>query len=223
MSSMNQHRRQQFFDYFRQRLATASREDVQLPDRLLLLSACLDALAKHWHSTADRREIPAALRSDERLRRFLLKHGGHPAFERVSAPMFRKAEGQEIGSFPFSAYKLNEMNKTRDWREDPTFDELSARDALVRWSYPGILYVDLRCAWVHNFVSENEDIIINDADFLGRGEPYYRFVSPFDPAKPQIGRFLLMMPLSFLLATADRAIHSFESETTTRDVLPFEE
>jgi len=139
--------------------------------------------------------------------------------------MFRKAKGQEVGTFPFNEYKLNEMNTTRDWSHDPTFDELTGivveRDALVRWSYPGILYVDLRCAWVHNFVPENEDIIINDSDFLGRGEPYYRLVSPFDPAKPQVGRFLLMMPLSFLLATVDRAIHSFESEATTRGVLPF--
>lgn len=220
-------RRQQFFDYFRKRLATAAREDVGLPDRLLLLGACLDSLAKHWQSAGDQTDAPPNLRSDERLRLFLLKHGGHPAFARVSAPMFRKAKAQEIGNFPFTAYRLNEMNEVRDWRDDPMFDELSGsiddRKALIRWSYPGILYVDLRCAWVHNFVPENDDIIINDADFLGRGEPYYRFVSPFDPSKPQVGRFLLMMPLSFLLATVERALGSFQAECEARDVLPFRE
>lgn len=141
--------------------------------------------------------------------------------------MFRKAKEREIGNFPFTAYKLNEMNEIRDWRDDPTFEELTEsvgdRSALIRWSYPGILYVDLRCAWVHNFVPEEEDIIINDADFLGRGEPYYRFVSPFDPSKPQIGRLLLMLPLSFLLATVERALDSFQADCTARGVLPFQD
>lgn len=209
-------RRQQFFDYFRSRLETARREDIPLPERLLLSSACLDALAKHWHSTADPTTVARKLPGTERMRAFLSEHGGHAAFQRVSAPMFRNATGQQVGSFPFAAYKANQMSEVRDWKHDPTFAELEGaveRRLLNRWSYPGILYVDFRCAWVHNFVGENQDINLND--FLGLGEPHYRFIGNLD-------KFLLIMPLPFLSATLERAIESFSKQASSRGVLPFE-
>jgi hypothetical protein len=133
--------------------------------------------------------------------------------------MLRNDTGVEVGNFPFREYKLGTMNEVRSWRDDPDFDELAGivrqRD-LLRWSYPGILYVDLRCGWIHEFLSANENVQVNEANSFGRDEPYYRFVS--NP-----GVFLLMMPFAFLLATLERAVHSFEEEALERGVLPFSE
>jgi hypothetical protein len=220
--------RRNFFDYFRQRLGTARRDDIALPDRLFLLSGCLDALAKHWLSTADHQRYPHNLKGDERMRAFLVQHGGHAAFSKVSAPMLFNATGREVGAFPFSSYKPYEMNEVRDWQDDPDYsDAATSLDpaTLIRWSYPGILYVDLRCAWVHNFVHENEDIDIRTRNYFGREEPFYRYVSPgftpdgqIQPDKP--GRFLLILPVPFLLATVQRAIDSFELEADARDIAP---
>ena len=207
---------EQFFDYFRDRHAVASRDDIPLPDRLVLLSACLDALAKHWNDVSPRAQH-GSRSAKERMRRFLVAHGGHPAFNKVSAPMLRNAKGVEVGAFPFSEYKPDQMNEVRDWRADPDFDEVIPtipRDDLVRWSYPGILYVDFRCAWVHEFVPKNERIRVSEADFFGRGEPYYRYIG-------NVGEFLLMMPVPFLLSTLENALRSFEHETRDRGVLPF--
>ena len=217
LSDVTEHR-EQFFQYFRMRLQTARREDIPVPERLVLTSACLDALAKHWHSTADRAVVPANLDGIERMYAFLVEHGGHAAFEKVSAPMLRNRTGQEIGTFPFAEYSYGGFNEVRDWRHDPTLADLSAvvsdRKLLYRWSYPGILYVDFRCAWVHNFVAENQDINLND--FVGRGEPHYRLVS-------NTGRFLLIIPLPFLLVTLERSIESFCHQATTRNILPFQQ
>lgn len=211
-------RRQRFFEYFRNRVDTLKRTDIPAPDRLVLSSAGLDALAKHWFVTAGARAAPANISGLERMRLFLLRHGNHEAFDKVSAPLVRQATGKEVGAFPFNSYKPNSMNEVRDWRSDPALDEIDEaaldRKTALRWSYAGILYVDLRCAWVHNFVQKNEDVVIHDADFLGRGEPYYRYVNNKD-------RFRLMLPLPFLTSTLDTAIMSFERETTVQDILPF--
>jgi len=83
--------RTQFFDYFRNRLTTVRRDDLPLPDRMVLVTACLDALASHWHDTADRAETSAQLSGAERMRVFLVRYGQHAAFERVSAPLLRNA------------------------------------------------------------------------------------------------------------------------------------
>ena len=211
-------RSRQFFEYFRKRFETITREDLSLPERLVLASACLDALANHWHATADTALVPRNLNGIARMRMFLATHGRHEAFQRISAPMLRNATGLEVGSFPFTTYKPNELNEVKDWRHDPTFTELTGTDTdpnlLNRWSYPGILYVDFRCAFVHRFMGENEDIILNDS--MGRGEPHYRFVS-------NQNRFLLVFPLPFLAATLENTIESFEEEATSRNILPFKE
>jgi hypothetical protein len=213
-----QNRRSGFFRYFCERLATATSRHIQLPDRMILLSGGLDALANHWYATCDRSSTPASSSSVERMRLFLLRHGGHPAFEKVSAPMFRNDRGEELSTFPFASYRSFEMNEVRNWADDPSFSALEAtvpeRKALLRWSYPGIVYVDFRCAWVHTFLQENEDIILTESDTLLRDEPYYRFVS-------NTKEFKLVMPVAFLEATFGRAIESYEREATARDILPF--
>lgn len=215
-----QNRRGGFFRYFRDRLATATARNLPLPDRMILLSGGLDALANHWYSTADRSNTPNCSSSLDRMRLFLVRHGGHPAFEKVSAPMFRNDHGEELASFPFASYTPFEMNEVRNWADDPALSELEPtvpdRKALLRWSYPGILYVDLRCAWVHTFLQENEDILLTEADTFDRDEPYYRFVS-------NTKEFKLVMPLVFLETTFSRAIDSFEHEASERDILPFVE
>jgi len=208
--------RADFFAYFRKRIETIRREDIPVPERLVLASACLDALANHWHGAANPQSDSSHLKGTERMRNFLTVHGGHSAFERVSAPMLRNATGKEVGSFPFSAYRPHAMNAVRDWRHDPTFVELSSTETdtnlLNRWSYPGILYVDFRCALVHKFAGENADITLSD--FIGRGEPHYRFVGNQD-------RFLLVFPLPFLVTILENCVESFEREATSRNILPF--
>lgn len=215
-STQNEADRKQFFDYFRGRLATTSRTDIPLPDRLVLVTACLDALASHWHASAE--GVPTDLSGSERMRVFLLRHGDHQAFNKVSAPMLRNATGNELGtSFPFARYKPNQMNEVADWNDDPDFAVLEgATDGktLNRWSYGGILYKDFRCAWVHNFAPDNGHIRVTEPDNFDRVEPYYRYISNRD-------RYLLMVPFAFLVDTLSRVIASFEREVTTRDVLPF--
>jgi len=62
------YRTQQFFAYFLARQEVARRDDIPLPDRLVILSASLDALAKHWWDTsASRRGTKPAM---ERMRTF---------------------------------------------------------------------------------------------------------------------------------------------------------
>lgn len=210
-------RSEQFFAYFRARHRVAGRDDVPLPDRLVILSASLDALAKHWLDTSDAATRQALRSGMDRMSSFLIAHGGHPAFGKVSAPMLRNATGVQAGQFPFTEYKPDQMNEVRDWRDDPNFEDLKStfdRDVLLRWSYPGMLYVDLRCAWVHKFVPENENIIVSEADYFERSEPYYRYVG-------NAGTFLLMMPVAFLLATLEHAMHSFEQDAQRRGILPF--
>lgn len=213
-------RRGAFFEYFGKRLKTAKREDVELPDRLLILSAALDALAAHWHDTADRTQVPNASSHIERMRQFLLLHGGHDAFTKVSAPMLRNDVGTEAAAFPFGSYRPGEFNEVRDWRDDPTFDELQGGTIdpklLLRWTYPGILYKDLRCAWLHKFMPENSDIKVVEADYFDRDDPYYRYVG-------NKGYFLLIMPVRFLVRTVECAMASFQREADSRGVLPFKD
>jgi hypothetical protein len=216
-------RREQFFRYFRARVRTVSDKTLPLPDRVILLTACLDALANHWHSTTDATDVHANIKADERLREFLLCHGQHPIFERVSAPLIRNAIGKEVGSFQFGDYTPGEYNRVQDWSSDPTFADLWTLDGggelQRRWSYAGILYVDLRCAWVHRFAPENEHIRILDENSFERDEPFYRLVvhSTGTPT------YMLVIPFAFLLQTLDRAITSFENDTAKRSVLPFKE
>lgn len=206
-----------FFSYFRARHAVAARDDVPLPDRLVILSASLDALAKHWSDTSPLTIKGSSPRHIERMRAFLILHGAHDSFERVSAPMLRAATKKEIGSFPFGGYRPNQMNRVRSWQDDPKLKDLEAshpKKELVRWSYPGILYADLRCAWVHEFLPINENLRVNEFDSFGRNEPYYRYMS-------NTGDFLLMLPVGFLLATLERTIQSFEHEAQSGGFLPF--
>ena len=214
-------RRQQFFEYFRDRLKTATRSDLPKPDRLVLLTASLAALSDHWHATADRVTTPAQSNGLERMRLFLVRHGAHPAFEKVSAPMFRNATGREVGTFPFASYQSAQVqfNEVRNWEADPNFSDLESgvedRNTLLRWSYGGILYVDFRCAWMHKLFPENEDIVYADTNNFDLDEPYYRY-----QYSSGTGKFLLVMPVPFLSATLNRAIESFEREAETRNILP---
>jgi hypothetical protein len=210
-------RTRQFFTYFRERHQTAAREDIPLPDRLVVLSASLDALAKHWSDTSTEPGAATKISAKKRMHAFLITHGAHPAFAKVSAPMMRNATGREVGNFPFAAYRPNEMNHVRSWRDDPDYSNIEGSvspEELLRWSYPGILYVDLRCAWVHEFVQTNDKLHVSEADFFGRREPYYRYLSP-------AGLFFLMIPVPFLLDSLNAAINSFESAALTHSVLPF--
>lgn len=200
-------RTRQILCLFRKRHETAGRDDIPLPDRFVVLSASLDALAKHWWDTFSGPRAGTKISAKLRMHEFLNTHGAHPAFAKVSAPMMRNATGREVGSFPFAEYHPGEMNEVRSWRDDPDYAVLQASvpaDELLRWSYPGILYVDFRCAWVHEFVPTNSKLHLSEADFLGRREPYYRYLSP-------PGVFFLMMPVPFLL---DRLLPSIRSRLT---------
>ena len=110
------------------------------------------------------------------------------------------------------------MNEVADWENDPKFGDLenivADRRSLVRWSYGGILYKDFRCAWVHKFGPESDQIRTIERDHFDRDAPYYRYVTNRDT-------FLLIMPVSFLSLTLERAIRSFEQETATRKFVPF--
>lgn len=131
--------------------------------------------------------------------------------------MLRNATGAQVGTFPFADFKPDQLNEVRDWRDDPTFEELEGtvdRPTLLRWCYPGILYVDLRCAWVHEFLPGNENIIVNETDHLREREPYYRYIG-------NSRTFLLMMPVLFLVSTLENVIRSFQDDAAHRDILPF--
>jgi len=206
-----------FFEYFSERHAVATRSDIPFFDRMVLLTASLDALANHWHLTADRTTTPTDLSGAERMRRFLNRHGQHAAFAKVSAPLLRDVGNQQfVSSFPFDRYEVDRFNPVSDWHDDPDFDDLSRAgiNQIVRWSYGGIIYKDLRNAWVHQFFDTNDQVRTPESDILQRKEPYYRFVT-------NRGKFLLIFPLPFLANALQSAIRSFHQECTDRDVLPF--
>jgi hypothetical protein len=221
--SETEERRARFFDYFRERVKTAGSNAVPSTDRLLLVSACLDALAMHWMATSPALEKTW---SGERLRRFLLRHGQHDAWSRVSAPRLRDqlttapARGAVESRFPFSYYEPGPTGHVAMWKDDPTYADLKALNlidekVLAGSSYGGIVYKDLRCGWVHESRPGSQLVQTPLHDELADGEPRYRC----DFGTRVVS---LILPLSFLVQTAERAVGSFEAEAVQRDIVPYE-
>lgn len=223
-------RRRQFFDYVRLRLRTVSSSDLQLPDRLILLGALFDALAKHWWSTSQ----TSSLGGVQRMHRFLLTHGEHAAFERVSAPLLygERLEDQARAAleklFPFERYFSNRgrPKEVATWRDDPamtTVEQIPGLDPeqAVGCSYGGLFYTRLRNPWLHDLYPSRFDMSVVARDAIEE-TPYYRRVEQLleDPSEDW---FLLELPIAFVIGTAERAIFSFEREATERDILPFRE
>lgn len=211
----------EFFLYFRKRVESATSSDLPHPDRMILLTACLDALANHWHATADRAVVPAKVSGAERMRLFLQRHGQHAAFNKVSAPLLRDIGKQTFDSrFPFNRYRVDRMNLVSDWHDDPDFAEMLDAGVdpiqVTRWSYGGVIYKDLRNAWVHQFFATNDQVRTPDVDILQRAEPYYRYIVNRQ-------KFLLIFPLPFITRTCELAVQSFEVEVSHRQILPFKE
>ena len=193
---------------------------------MVLLTACLDALAKHWDSTARPVVTETTPRNAaDRMRMFLQQHAQHPAFAKVSAPLLRASDQRTHlmleSRFPFARYCKNGMNEVATWKDDPDFADLEREEdegnhkLLINCSYGGILYKELRCAWLHKFLPESEQIVTLEDDHRS-SEPYYRYVVNTE-------QFLLMIPVSFLVATVERVLRSFERETEECNILPFDD
>ena len=220
--------REQFFDYFRGRHQTATRSDIPHADKMVLLTASLDALANHWHTTSDPTTPPTKLSGSERMRLFLIQHAQHAAFSKVSAPLLRAestTDDERVASnssFPFARYRDDQVNEVATWRDDPDFAQLEPlfnknkedRKLLANYSYGGILYKSLRCEWVHEFLPGNGYVYTPENDELDDDEPYYIYVC-------NTQQFLFMVPVSFLARTVGRAIESFMREAEVRNILPF--
>ena len=219
--------RRDFFDYFRQRLAVTRDGAMRSPERMVLLTASLDALANHWASTTAGPDV-RSIKNVDRLRLFLERHGGHEAYGRVSAPLLRAsdevtpAQRSELGGhFPFARYRTDALNEVSTWNQDPCFSTLASatsafnRETLVRFSYGGLLYKRLRCGWLHEFMARDEDIMTPEVSTIHH-EPYYLYAI-------NTQRFIFVVPVVFLVATLERAIDSFDAEATKRDIVPFKE
>lgn len=220
-------RRTQFFAFFRKRLETARRQNgLPYVDRMVLLTAGLDALAKHWGDSSGAAETQHL----DRMRIFLARHGGHGAFERVSVPLMHADKKTEehnkaklIQHFPFERYCFNgEVRPYRlsSWSDDAILEEVKratsiADRQLARFSYGGILYCRLRNSWVHELLQNDEDVLAPDESVVS-DEPHYRFVANGP-------RFVLVFPVSFLEATYERCIESFARDAEERQALPFRE
>jgi len=214
--------RARFFSRFGDRLKTARDCDIPNADRLILLTACLDALAMHWMSTCAE---PEKTSRAGRMRRFLLRHGQHDAWSRVSAPLLRdrvvsaEAKADIEQRFPFLRYKPRQYNEVATWKDDPTFDDIQATNLvkpkpLVGCSYPGIVYKELRCGWLHESRGESDAVETPARDDFAGGEPSYS--CDFSSA-----RLSLVVPVSFLVQTLERALKSFEQEASERDIVPY--
>jgi hypothetical protein len=111
------------------------------------------------------------------------------------------------------------------WKDDPAFTALEQlyvskedRSLLVTCSYGGILYKELRCAWVHKYLPESEEMVcITDDDerdpeslAAHSAGPYYRYTRDTHTGDIHTGSFSLWFQVSFLAVTVESALSSFE-------------
>src|SRR5579859_3576122 len=164
MASNDRERIQHFFGVFRHRIdAIAEINNAfgrrMLPERFILVSAGLDALAKYWKELY-RTNLNSA---GERMGEFLVEHGNRDVFERVSAPLLiQRARSEGAAWLPVleTAFRVNYDDGTvREWKDDPTFARVVADPAVagagidvnwIRWGrYGEILYREIRNSWIH--------------------------------------------------------------------------
>jgi hypothetical protein len=221
-----------FFAYFRGRADQASRDDLREPEAMVLLTASLDALAKHWNDTCAQPRVKGHAR---RMHEFLVMHGGHSCFERVCAPLLRdrmKANRHPLLTglekrFPFDRYKALEMTEVATWEDDPTVETLENDgldpDMVRPSSYGGVIYKRLRCAWVHALGLQDENGLRTPKSDEVSDEPYYSNTTTFSskPERDLMSRAVLVLPRPFLLATLRRAIDGFEEQAVAANVRPF--
>jgi hypothetical protein len=212
--------RTRYFNFFRWRLnRAASSKSTQ---GLAVVCRYLGSLAEHWMATS---EEPRKTAPDDRFRLFLASHGHHDAWSRVSAPLLRdrtdSARGKSVieAKFPFERFVPDRVNPIATWKSDPSFNErdaseLVSRTLLVACSYPGLVYDELVRPFMDGLGPNALTFETPWHDELGDGTPRYRYDS-------LTSKLRLIVPVSFVVETAERAVRSFEAEAIDRDILPF--
>jgi hypothetical protein len=144
----------------------------------------------------------------------------------VSSPLVRNKVTDALAKedverrFPFAFYEPRPTGEVATWKNDPTFNELEQMNLidsriLVECSYAGIVYTNLRCGWLHESRPGSPFVQTPSHDELADGEPRYR--CDFGTCAVS-----LIVPLTFLVQSAERAVGSFEAEATERDIVPYE-
>lgn len=223
-----------FFDYFRRRLDVArnlrptpgTSPGELSPDQHILVGSGLDALANHWSRLAG-----GPKQGQQRLAEFLFQHGGHGCFGRVAGPyLLRHAlehERRKLAADPsFAGSHVSAIRESIGvapsgprvvaWKEDEDVATMVAKPALAsvpqdwfdRYRYGGVVYSAHRCAWVHEF---DEGDLTDRSLSPDRWEPVY---------EQRKGTRILVLPGTFMLATYERAIDSFDVFCTRRGVWP---
>jgi hypothetical protein len=159
------------------------------------------------------------------MRLFLMRHGRHEAWSRVSAPLLRDRIGspRERGvietRFPFEQFVPDRIHPVATWKSDPRLSELEAlrfvnRESLVESSYAGLVHEELISKCEEESFPAASVVEMPWHDELADGAPRYRYDS-------LAGALRLVIPMSFVVETAKRAVRSFETEAIERDIVPF--
>jgi hypothetical protein len=212
--------RARYFHFLRGRISRA--REAGSTHGLVLVCRYLGGLAENWMAT---NQEPALTTRADRMRLFLARHGHHDAWSRVSAPLLReRTDSAHVKSaiearFPFERFVPDRVSPVATWKNDPGFAECEAsrlvsRDLLVACSYAGLVYEELigKCdesSWPRSRTFETPW-----HDELAEGAPRYRYDSLTNALR-------LLVPVSFLAETAERALRSFEAEATERGIAPF--
>ena len=122
--------------------------------------------------------------------------------------------------FPFDTVRTGGMHRSLDWNNDPTFDDLlkagpvglglaptSAKDfekAVIVSSYGGLIYTRFRCAWVHEFLPDQNGVVMHGLFHADDDPPYYHYIQ-------NTKRWMLVITPGFLFQTFEAAIDSFQT------------
>jgi hypothetical protein len=208
-----------YFGFSRERLRRA--REAGTTHGLVIICRYLGFLAEHWMATS---EEPRQTTPTDCMRLFLARHGHHDAWSRVSAALLRDRTDSPLAKsaiearFPFERFVADRVSPIATWKSDLRFAELEAsrlvsRDLLVACSYAGLVYEEMisKCnegTWLGSRTFETPW-----RDEPADGAPRYRYDSLTNTLR-------LLVPVSFLAETAERALRSFHVETIERGV-PF--
>lgn len=235
-----------FFNYFRQRAANAAAvANLQVPEidgfpgravaeQLILVTAGIEALAGYW----DRMFSKQIVHGGARVVAFLEAHGEADVWSRVSLPpLVRYARKQRAKLVP-ALLKLPKARtppaQKRDFRDDPTWDELITHlrkelpslntGDLPPFRYSHILYTQYRCAWVHGLSGPGSGASMWSN--MQGDEPWYDNWSAgprtFNEENDYGTRRVLVLPVGLLSNTYSRAIDSLHRAVDAAGIDPDE-